>query len=226
MGDVGGFLPSAQGLHYANSWISAPVVEIPTPFGNVEIGNAKHGLCGGMAFAVRDLFDARKDPPLDTTNPSPQSPAFHYITNRLIDSFDLPRGVARYYEWMNLPTRDEFFIHGTSRRTINESMPAIRRTIDGGHPCPIGLVCVHSANPQDLGQNHQVLVFGYADDGNTTTLRLYDPNYPDDDNITISFDHSNSHRTTTFNYSYNDHQVVGFFPTEYGPKDPSPLFQQ
>src|SRR5437763_149011 len=52
MGDVANFLPSTHGLHYANSWASAPVVEIPTPFGNVDVGNAKHGLCGGMAFAV------------------------------------------------------------------------------------------------------------------------------------------------------------------------------
>ncbi len=50
MGDLPNFLPSAQGLHYANSWASAPVVEIPTPFGNVNIGDAKHGLCGGMAL--------------------------------------------------------------------------------------------------------------------------------------------------------------------------------
>jgi hypothetical protein len=226
MGNVANFLPSTNGLHYANSWQSAPVVEIPTPFGNVDVGNAKHGLCGGMAFAVRDLFEANTAPPPETNNPSSNSPAFHFITDRLLDSFDLPSGVARYYEWMNLPTGDEFFIHGTSRRTINESMPRIRRTIDEGHPCPLGLVCVHSSNPQDLGQNHQVLAYGYADDGNTTTLRLYDPNHPDDDNVTIVFDHSNPHHTTKFNYSYDDHQLVGFFPTDYSPKDPSPLFQQ
>jgi hypothetical protein len=225
MGNLANFLPSTHGLHYANSWASAPVVEIPTSFGNIEVGNAKHGLCGGMAFAVRDLFEAGKTPPPETANPDSKSPAFHYITSRLIDSFDLPRGVALYYEWMNLPTGDEFFIHGTSRRTINETMPVIRRTIDEGHPCTIGLVCVHSANPQDLGQNHQVTAYGYSDVGTTTTVRLYDPNHPDDDNVTIVFDNSNSHHTTKFSYSYDDHQLVGFFPSAYSPKDPSPLFQ-
>jgi hypothetical protein len=224
--DLPNFLPSTHGLHYANSWASAPVVEIPTAFGNVDIGNAKHGLCGGMAFAVRDLFEADKLPPAAATNPSAQSPAFHFITGRLIDSFDLPMGVARYYEWMNLPTGDEFFVHGTSRRTIGESMPVIRQTIDAGHPCPLGLVCAHSANPQDLGQNHQVLAYGYTDAGQTTTLRLYDCNYPDDDGVTIVFDNHNSHHTTKFNYSYDDHMVVGFFPSEYTAKDPSPLFTQ
>jgi hypothetical protein len=226
MGDVPNFLPSAQGLHYANDWAAAPVVEIPTPFGNVNIGDAKHGLCGGMAFAVRDLFEAHLPPPPNTSNPATTSPAFRYITTRLIDSFHLPAGVARYYEWMNLPTGDEFFVHGTSRRTINDSMPVIRRTIDSGHPCPLGVVCVHSANPQDLGQNHQVLAYGYTDIGNTTTLRLYDCNHPDDDGIAIVFDASDPHHTTTFNYSYDDHDVVGFFPSVYVSKNPTPLLQQ
>jgi hypothetical protein len=225
MGDLANFLPSAQGLHYANSWASAPVVEIPTPFGNVNIGDAKHGLCGGMAYAVRDLFEARQSPPLQTTNPPSSSPAFHFITTRLIDSFDLPDGVTKYYEWMNLPTGDEFFVHGTSRRTIEESVPFIRATIDAGHPCPLGVVCVHSANPQDLGQNHQVLAFGYTDTATTTTLRLYDCNHPDDDGVTISFDHTSPHHSTKFSYSYDDHTVIGFFPSQYTPKDPSPLFQ-
>jgi hypothetical protein len=226
MGDLPNFLPSAQGLHYANEWASAPVVEIPTPFGNVNIGDAKHGLCGGMAFAVRDLFEAGLAPPPGTSNPASPSPAFRYITTRLIDSFDLPTGVARYYEWMNLPTGDEFFVHGTSRRTITDSMPAIRHTIDAGHPCPLGVVCAHSANPEDLGENHQVLAYGYTDIGSTTTLRLYDCNHPDDDSITIVFDASNPHHTTTFSYSYDDHDVVGFFPSAYTPKDPAPLFEQ
>jgi hypothetical protein len=226
MGDVPNFKPSVQGLHYANSWASAPVVKIPTPFGDINVGDAKHGLCGGMAFAVRDLFEAGRTPPTQAANPAANSPAFHYITTRLIDSFDLPEGVARYYEWMNLPTGDELFVQGTSRRTIEDTMPAIRTTIDAGHPAPLGLVCAHSANPQDLGQNHQVLAYGYTDNANITTVRLYDCNHPDDDNVTIVFDSSKPHQTTTFTYSYDDHDVVGFFPSDYAPKDPSPLFQQ
>lgn len=226
MGDVPNFLPSTHGLHYANSWASAPVVEIPTPFGNLDVGNAKHGLCGGMAFAVRDLFEAQKAPPPENANPSTSSPAFHYITTRLVDSFDLPDGVAKFYEWMNLPTGDEFFVHGTSRRTIEQSMPTIRATIDAGHPSPLGLVCAHSANPQDLGQNHQVLAYGYTDTNTTTTVRLYDCNHPDDDSVTVTFDHTRSHHTTKFSYSYDDHTVAGFFPSTYAPRDPSPLFQQ
>ncbi|MDQ1484424.1 MAG: hypothetical protein QOJ62_117 [Actinomycetota bacterium] len=224
MGDLPNFLPSTHGLHYANSWASAPVVKIPTPFGDIDIGDAKHGLCGGMTFAVRDLFEAGRTPPPGATNPASTSPAFGYITKRLIDSFELPHGVARYYEWMNLPSGDEFFIHGTSRRTIEQSMPTIRATIDSGHPCPIGIVCAHSTNPQALGENHQVLAYGYADVGSTTTVRIYDCNHPDDDAVAISFDHTHPHHTTKFSYSYDDHTVFGFFRTSYAPRDPSPLF--
>ena len=164
---------------------------------------------------------------LQTTNPASTSPAFHFITTRLIDSFDLPDGVAKYYEWMNLPTGDEFFVHGTSRRTIE--------WLDAVHPrddrcrAPVSARCGAACTPpipQDLGQNHQVLAYGYTDAGTTSTLRLYDCNHPDDDGVTITFDHSDPHHSTKFSYSYDDHTVIGFFPSQYTPKDPSPLFQQ
>ena len=41
--------------------------------------------------------------------------------------------------------------------------------------------------PQDLGENHQVLAYGYTDTAATSTLRLYDCNHPDDDGVTITF---------------------------------------
>jgi len=218
MGDLPNFLPSVHGLHYANSWASAPVVEIPTPFGNVNIGDAKHGLCGGMAYAVRDLFQAQESPPPQATNPASTSPAFHFITTRLIDSFDLPDGVAKYYEWMNLPTGDEFFVRGTSRRTIDDSMPAIRAAINAGHPCALGLVCVHSAHPQDLGQNHQVLACGYSVTGSTVTVEVYDPNQGQNDGVTITFDSSQPTRPTRFAHNLAiDRPIRGFFRTAYSP---------
>ena len=71
-----------------------------------------------------------------------------------------------------------------------------------------------------------MLAYGYRDNGPLTIVRLYDCNHPDDDSVTITFDHTRPHHTTKFSYSYDDHTVAGFFPTAYAPKDPSPLFQQ
>ena len=62
-GQLGGFVPSSHGLHYRNSWPQVPDRVIETPFGDVGLGDASNGLCGGMAFAVADLFEAGRAPP-------------------------------------------------------------------------------------------------------------------------------------------------------------------
>jgi hypothetical protein len=200
-------------------------MHIHTMFGDVPIGDAANGLCGGMAFVVRDLFEAKRLPPVTHENPDASSPAFTYIVARLFDSFNLPLGVTQYYEWMQLPTHNTWIgPTGTSWRTIKDSMPVVRTTIDSGHPCPLALVCIHSANPGDLGQNHQVLAYAYEDNGPTTRVHLYDSNHPDTD-VTITFDHTNPEHTTAFAYSTGDHNVLGFFPVPYGAKNPADMFQ-
>jgi hypothetical protein len=234
MGDVAGFLPSRNGLHYPNAWPHEPVITVKVPpFGTVPIGDASSGLCGGMAFAVLDLFNAGLLPPATTQNPAGNTPAFNYLVGRLIDSFNLPGGVFQYYTWMQLPTHDDqvnvfgdtiTVVTGTSRLTINQSMPTIRAIIDSGQPCPLGLVRVHSSDPMLLGQNHQVLGWGYQDDGPMTTVKLCDPNLPDDDTVTITFDHTDPTDTTIFTYSGDAEPLMGFFPaTWYEPHDPSAL---
>lgn len=73
------FLPSTNSLNFTNSW-SAPQPDstIATPLGNIGIGDASNGLCGGMVFTVRDLFEAKLPPPSDTTPPKGTS-LFNYI---------------------------------------------------------------------------------------------------------------------------------------------------
>jgi hypothetical protein len=234
MGDVAGFLPSQNGLHYPNSWPDEPDITIamPSPFPPVTIGDAATGLCGGMVFAVVDLFSAGRLPPATKQNPTRASPAYNYIVQRLIDSFNVPAGVLQYYTWMQLPTHDDqvnlfgnviTLITGTPDLTINQSMPTIRSRIDAMHPCPLGLVTVHGADPTLLGRNHQVLAWGYEDSGVMTTVKVYDPNLPDDDEVAITFNHADPSNTTTFSYSGSD-TILGFFPiTWYRPADPSPL---
>ena len=229
MGSVPGFSPVENGLHYPNDWPPVPDVTISVFGQTIALGNASNGLCGGMAFAVRDLFEAGRTPPPGQANPSPGSPAFQYVVARLLDSFDLPVGVLQDYTWMQLPSHDTAVgswvgAHGTSWRTINDTMPVVRQTIESGRPCPLGLVCSAAADPMQLGQNHQVLAYAYEDGDPPTTVHLYDPNHPDTD-VTIAFDHTNPAHTTDFQYSTGDHQVRGFFATPYSPGDPSPLFQ-
>jgi hypothetical protein len=227
MGGVPGFSPIDSGLHYPNSWPHVPDLIVKTPFGDLPLGDASNGLCGGMSFVARDLFEAHRAPPPTHTNPVAGSPAFHYIVARLFDSFNLPSGVAQYFEWMQLPTHDDSVlgvdaVEGVSSRTVTHSMATVRDTIDSGHPCPLGLLCVHSTAPSDLGQNHQVLAYAYVDAGSETTVSVYDCDAPDTD-VTIAFDTSNPRHGTDFQYS-TGRKVLGFFTAPYTAKDPAALF--
>jgi hypothetical protein len=226
MGTLAGFTPGLNGLHYPNSWPSEPDITIATPFGSIPIGDASNGLCGGMAFAAADLFVSKRLPPVTTQNPPANSPAFDYIVRRLIDSFNIPAGVAEYYEWMVLSRQDVGFglvIHGTSYRTVEEELPKVRQSIDHGMPCPLGLILVNSTNPADLGKNHQVLAYAYNDLGSTTTVSVYDSNVPDTE-VTIAFSTSHPELGTTFAYSGNEAELFGFFTVPYRPADPAAIF--
>jgi hypothetical protein len=58
------FVPSTRGPHFPNAFPHIPDVEIDLPGGvTVPVGDAANGLCGGMAYMVRDLFEAGLPPP-------------------------------------------------------------------------------------------------------------------------------------------------------------------
>ena len=98
---VPGFLPSTSGFAFANDFPKVPVRHIGIPgVVSVPIGDASNGLCGGMAFAARDYFEARMPPPPDTEPPG-SGPLFEYLVDRLFGSFDLPFGPARYLQLMS-----------------------------------------------------------------------------------------------------------------------------
>ena len=167
MGAVEGFIPSASGFRFPNSFPHVPVRRIGIPgMLSVPIGDASNGLCGGMVFAARDYFEAGRTPPPDTTPPG-DGPLFDFLVDRLFDSFCLPLGPGRYLALMSplLPdgetfwTRIGFGVHGRSWQMVRDEWPKIRADVDAGHPSPIGLVTVKSSDPFDLKEDHQVLVY-------------------------------------------------------------------
>jgi hypothetical protein len=217
-----GFLPSRDGLAFTNDWPSEPAVEVDVPLiGTVPIGDASNGLCGGMVFTALDIFTAGEPPPNDP-QPAHGTPRFKYIVRRLIDSWDVPNGVLKYFHWMSTPDHDvDVWIvthRGVAWRTIKDEWPKVRADLDANRPCPLGLVTVNSSNPMDLGQNHQVLAYGYEITGNDVRVKVYDPNTPraDADGVSISF--SLAEPTTTAKMTDNvnvGHRPRGFFRVTY-----------
>ena len=83
-----------------------PLEQIDLPIGGkIPVGDASNGLCGGMTFATRDYY--AKGLPVPEVEAAPgDGPLYDYVVRRLIDSFHIPDGVARFYDWMNRRDRD------------------------------------------------------------------------------------------------------------------------
>jgi hypothetical protein len=224
------FSPSRHGFAFTNAWPSQPAVSLASPFGQINIGNANGGLCGGMVFAVVDYWQTAVLPPAD--RPTPEQPLYGYIVRRLVDSWHLPAGVAQYFQWMNLPDGDTGFDvlgrhividRGLAWRTVRLQWPQIRADLDRGAPAALGLVTVASAKPADLALNHQVLAYAYDRSGTEVSVRVYDPNRGQRDDIWIRFDTSTPTNPTKFVHNLGiGHSVRGFFRTAYSPSAPPP----
>jgi hypothetical protein len=83
----------------------------------------------------------------------------------------------------------------------------------------IGLIRVASADPRKLTRNHQVMAWGYAEDGRGVTLRLYDPNWPDRDDVTLTLDLDAALRPTDLRQSTGE-PLLGWFVLPWSPRDP------
>jgi hypothetical protein len=224
--DRGAFVPSRHGVPFPNSWPRAPAVSIPTPMGSIGIGNAARGLCGGMVFAALDYWTFRLDPP--SSQPAPDAELYKFIVRRLVQSWHVPAGVVKYYQWMSLPDADTRLvirgrtvtIRGVWRHSIEQEWPRVRALLDVGQPAALGLVTVASANPLLLGENHQALAYGYEVAGSAVSIAVYDPNSGPDDGVRIRFDPSSVRlRRLTHNLNIG-RPLRGFFLTAYSPVVP------
>jgi hypothetical protein len=227
-GAVPGFLPSSFGFRFANDFPKVPLRRIGVPgVISIPIGDASNGLCGGMVFASRDYFEAGRPPPEDAAAPS-QGPLYDYLVKRLFDSFNLPYGPARYLALMHpslsdgepLWSRWGLLPHGRSWVMAHQECPKVRAEIDSGHPSPLGLVRIKSSNPFDLKHDHQVLAYAYELVGTALTLHLYDPNWPQRDDVTMSLDLADPTRPIAVDVHPPEWPVFAFFRVSYRAASP------
>ncbi|WP_238428062.1 hypothetical protein [Frankia nepalensis] len=228
-----GFRPSECAFRFTNSFPRQPVLRarVMGLGSGIPIGDASRGLCGGMVFAVRDLFEAGRKPPSDATHPPPGSPLYRYLVRRLFQSWDLPRGVLRYYELQRAPDTDVVRKlrrrDGLGRITLVDEWPRVRLELDSGRLAPLGIIAARSRDPRKLGLNHQVLAYAYELRGSTITVRVYDPNTPlhRADDVEITFDTADPAGPVSFthNIAIGGRPVRGFFHSAYRWSDPSPI---
>ena len=178
---VAGFLPSTHGLHFANRFPSGPTVRLgPLDPRLIGIGDAAAGLCGGMASFVRERFEGGQPIPPDTEPPANGSTLFTALVRRQVWSLGWGRTPFGFWR-MGARGADRI-----ERRTREREWPRIRARIDAGRLAMVGLVRSHGLNPFKLTRNHQVLAYGYEVTPESIRLRLYDPTWPDRDDVTIT----------------------------------------
>jgi hypothetical protein len=214
---VDGFLPSSHGFHFSNAWPHGPTVRFgPIDPRIVGVGDAADGLCGGMVYTAADLFLAGVPVPADREPFANGSPRFRAIVRRQVESL----------VWMTVPLRywlrsalGGSFGGDRARSTLEREWPTVKRELDAGRPVLIGLIRMASWNPWNLTMNHQVMAWGYAEDGRGVTLNLYDPNWPDRDDVTITIHLDAALRPTALSQSTGE-ALLGWFVLPYASAEP------
>lgn len=179
---VAGFLPSVHGLHFGNRYPPGPTLKLGVIDPRwVGVGDAEAGLCGGMSWFVREWFEEGRAVPADDAPPGNGSPLFRAIVRRQVMSLDWLRGPIRF--WLAALASPERL----RDRTLEVEWPRIRAAIDAGRLPMVGLVRHRGWSPFQLNRDHQVLAFAYETAGpdGPTTIRLYDPNWPNRDDVSI-----------------------------------------
>jgi len=176
------FVPSRHGFHFANRWPSTPAFSLGAGLIRLGLGDAARGLCGGMAFAVRDRFEGGTAPPSDTSTPAAGTPLFDEIAHRQLDSFD--RFVVVPFRFWRMSAQAP----GSRLRASSAAWPAIRGVIDDGRLAMIGLVRGAGWNPLATGLGHQVVGYRYTESADRIAIGIYDPNHPDRDDVELTIE--------------------------------------
>lgn len=214
---VPGFLPSSHGFHFANAWPAGPTVRLgPLDPRWVGIGDAKDGLCGGMCYTVADLFRAGVPVPSDREPPANGSARFKSVVRRQIESLDWMRVPIRY--WLRHAFGNRFG-SDLARSSFEREWPRIRSELDAGRLAAVGVIRDGSLNPMHLVKDHQVVAYGYAEDGHGVRLRLYDPNWPDRDDVVATLHLDPALRPTGLSQSTGE-PLLGWFLLPYSPREP------
>jgi hypothetical protein len=220
------FRPSRHGFHFANRFPPGPTLRLG-PFDPrlVGVGDASAGLCGGMALTVRDLYEHRIDPPPDREPPANGSRRFRALVRRQVESLGWLRVPLRFYDagafrpdparwWSRIARRP-----APREAALDVAWPRIRAEIDAGRLAVVGLVRRVTANPLRLTLNHQVLGWGYRVEPRLVAIRLYDPNWPDRDDVEARIRLDDAGRPVALESSTGE-PLAGLLALPYPPGNP------
>lgn len=228
------FKPSLYGFHFKNrfdfelgdvGWGSRRCVENVVTGGlsqAVYYGRVHH-LCGGMCWAALDRYFRNTPGPIppDRDPPAVGSPLLQELFDRQVDTLANGALVAKCWDWMNRPNEGHWYDGSASIGHLvqSEEWPHTKDWLDRGFPVSLCLIRVRGiweGGGASVWDNHQVLAWGYRfdDSSNRVELLLYDPNYPDANDVVIAFTLGRPHSKLSMSHSRGD-SVRGFFEWRY-----------
>lgn len=175
------FAPSRNGFAFANNFPGAP---LPTFLNSSNRNDQKSafGLCGGMAAAAADYFIAGFPPPPQSALPERGSTLYEYLFLRQAQSFGPGLATAlKFAEWTAKSDAE-------LNTLTNAEVETLARSLRGRAVVPIGLIIARPGGPpgaRSISDNHQVLALSMERGDGVATIRIYDPNFPKDDNVAI-----------------------------------------
>lgn len=215
------FLPSQNGWKFVNAFSGCFLPFAIPALGFLGNPTSIYGLCGGMSAGALDMFLANRTIPLTTSTPKNGSPIQRYLYQRQIDSFgSFGAVVLRFFEWMGLPDGGP---QGTQKITWDEFTKNIQPRLDKSIPAPIAIQYVKWADTNDVFQNHQVLAYRYeTGPDDNITIFVFDPNYPNRDDIRIETRKVDlggglTGLTSVQRIGTNSKKMYGFFEMAYQP---------
>lgn len=201
------FEPAKHGFAFRNDFVNN-ILTLPD-----GTAMTTRGRCGGMAFAALDYYFAGLPVPKNNALPPDGTLLADYIYKRLGDSFSLSG--PKFVTLSLAPDHPTWFSAGLTKWTKGDEFANIRNTVDGGNPAVLGLI--KATDMGAIGDNHQVVVYGYDSDPDRLPVWIYDNNSPGDA-VGLSTDPASPHFSAS-----NGSEWRGFFVEWYRPTVPDYL---
>lgn len=229
----GDFVPSTHGWPFAATDLPSPPLVLTLNSGSqLSLDQVTATLAGGLCFAAADYYRTDSRPPQDASVEA-QSALYAYLVGREIDSLDQPT-IARIIATMNpsVPPYDigaYVTVNGVisrARALLTIELPRIVMDLQRGYLVQLCLIEKPTSDARLLGEsNHQVVAYGFDMSETATVLHVYDPMYPAEDNLTLTFA-TTSVPTAPIALSYaapsmSVPKIAGFFYVPYAAK-PTP----
>lgn len=208
------FRPSIHGWPFGNSWRKSFLYDTVT---------LEMGFCGGMSWTALERFYGGIPIPRDVGQPSEGDALYDEIWNAQVDS--VPAGTLwKIYKWQMSPDLSHRSnpLHSLGHRT-QRAWPSVKGSLDASKPVTITLVASsNDANLKHLEDSHRVVAYAYdvasivegegAPKGadSKVTIWIYDPNYPDEDSVKLTFYLGAERSSIRLRHSKGD-EFHGFF---------------